>query len=87
MTVIEGRLDVRLVSPDALRQYMQFRHYTVRGLATKVGCSHSTIGFLVKGTRKNTRPEIACKIAEALDCPVDALFVAKVSHVSREIAA
>lgn len=77
---------MRLISPEALRQYMQFRHYTVRGLAAKVGCSHSTIGFLIKGTRKNTRPEIAYKIAEALDCPVDALFVAKVSHFSREVA-
>ncbi|AFV89396.1 HTH_XRE domain-containing protein [Acidipropionibacterium acidipropionici ATCC 4875] len=78
---------MRLISPEALRQYMSFRHYSVRGLAARVGCSHSTIGFLIKGTRKNTKPEIACKIAEALDCPVDALFVAKVSHVSREVAA
>lgn len=77
---------MRLISPQALAQYMRFRKYTVRSLAKRVGCSHSTIGFLVKGTRKNTNPEIARNIAEALDCPVEALFVATVSPVSRETA-
>ncbi|WFF32431.1 helix-turn-helix transcriptional regulator [Propionibacterium freudenreichii] len=86
-TVIEGRFEVRLISHQSLRQYMGFRGYSIRKLAARVGCSHSTIGFLVKGTRKNTRPEIARRIAEALDCPVEALFAASISQVSREITA
>lgn len=86
-TIIEGRLDVRLISPQALAQYMQYRGFTARSLAQRVGCSHSTIGFLMKGTRRNTSPTTAKAIAKALDCPVESLFVVKVSHVSREVAA
>ena len=76
---------MRLISHEALRQYMKYRGYTVRGLAAKVGCSHSTIGFLLTGDVKTVRPEWATRIAKALDCPVDALFAAKVSTVSREV--
>ncbi|GAA2178484.1 hypothetical protein GCM10009785_01220 [Brooklawnia cerclae] len=85
MIVIERRFEVRLISPDALRQYMKFRHYTIRGLAARVGCSHSLIGFLAKGTRRTCGPEIATAIASALDCPVESLFVARTSNVQREV--
>lgn len=87
MIRIEGRFEVRLISADALRQYMDFRGMTIRELATRAGCSHSTVGFLAKGTRKTCRPATARAIAKALDCPVESLFVAKVSKVSREVAA
>jgi len=71
----EGRLDVRLISAQALRQYMGFRGHSVRSLATKVGVSHGTIGWLTSGQRNTTKPDTARAIAKALDCPVDALFV------------
>lgn len=85
MVAIERRFEVRLISPDALRQYMKFRKFTIRGLAARVGCSRTLIGFLVKGTRRTCGPEIANGIAEALDCPLDALFAPRVSSVQREV--
>ena len=85
MVIEERRFEVRLVSPDALRQYMKFRGYTMRSLAARVGCSHQLIGFLCKGDVKTCRPEYAQRIAKALDCPVESLFVAKVSRVAREV--
>lgn len=87
MIKMDRRLDVRLISPDALRQYMKFRDYTIRSLADRVGVSRATIGHLVgpDPKRKTCRPETARAIAKALDCPVDALFVAKLSSVRREV--
>lgn len=84
MLTVERRFEVRLISPDALRSYMQFRGFTIRSLAKRVGCPHSTIGFLVKGTRPGCRPDTAVAIAKALDCPVESLFRARVSSVTRE---
>jgi len=83
---IGGRLDVRLISAQALRQYMAFRGYSVRTLAEKVGVSHGTIGWLTSGRRDTTKAETARAIAKTLDCPVDALFVVDgVVHGSRTI--
>jgi transcriptional regulator with XRE-family HTH domain len=79
----EGRLDVRLISAQALRQYMEFRGHSVRSLAAKVGVSHGTIGWLTSGQRTTTKPETAKRIAKALDCPVQSLFVPIVVHGSR----
>ena len=79
----EGRLDVRLISATALRQYMSFRGYSVRSLAAKTGVSHGTIGWLTSGRRNTTKPSTATRIAKALDCPVDALFVPIVVRGSR----
>lgn len=89
MIRIEGRFEVRLISTDALRQYMRFRGFTIRSLAERAGVSHSTIGHLVntKSGRKTCRAETARTIAKALDCPVESLFIAKVSRVAREVAA
>lgn len=83
--VIEGRFEVQLISADALAQFMKFRGHTLRSLADKAGCSHGTIGNMRNGTRRTCNPDTARKIAKALDTPVEALFVAKVSHVSRYV--
>lgn len=74
---------MRLISSSALRQYMSFRGYSVRSLAAKVGVSHGTIGWLTSGQRSTTKPETAKRIAKALDCPVESLFVPVVVHGSR----
>ena len=78
-----GRLDVKLISAQALRQYMSFRGYSVRSLATKVGVSHGSIGWLTSGQRNTTKPATAKAIAKALDCPVESLFVPVMVHGSR----
>ena len=79
----EGRLDVRLISASALRQYMSFRGYSVRSLAIKVGVSHGTIGWLTSGKRSTTKAATAKRIAKALDCPVESLFAPVLVHGSR----
>ena len=85
MRTVEGRFEVRLISSEALRSYMRFRGYTVRSLADRIGCSHSTVGFLTSGRRNTCRPEWATKIAKALDCPVESLFEPRVSRVVRDV--
>lgn len=87
MIVIERRVDVQLISSDALRTYMQFRALTVRKLAKAAGCSPATVGHLRSGARKTCQPQTARAIAEALGAPVEALFVARLSNISREVAA
>ena len=74
---------MRLISAQALRQYMRFRSHSVRSLATAVGVSHGTIGWLTSGRRATTKVATAKRIAQALDCPVDALFVPLVVSGSR----
>lgn len=74
---------MRLISAQALKQYMEYRGYSVRSLAAKVGVSHGTIGWLTSGQRKTTKGDTAKRIAKALDCPVNALFVATVVHGAR----
>lgn len=76
---------MRLISAQALRQYMEFRGYSVRSLAAKVGVAHGTIGWLTSGQRSTTKVATAKKIAKALDCPVDALFVPELVHGSRTV--
>lgn len=79
---------MRLISAQALRQYMKFRGFSVRSLAAKVGVSHGTIGWLTSGKRSTTKPDTAVRIAKALDCPVESLFVPIVVRGSRtEVAA
>lgn len=85
MIVIEGRFEVKLISADALAQYMEFRGFTVRTLAERVGCSPATIGHLRSGKRTQCRPEWAKKIEHHLNAPKGSLFVAQVSRVTREV--
>lgn len=85
MTHQTWRLWVRLISPDALNSYMQFRGFTNESLAIKCG-SHkhrSTISHLRSGTRKTCGPEIARKIEKALECPPNSLFLAELPTASQ----
>ncbi|RHA38681.1 XRE family transcriptional regulator [Cellulomonas rhizosphaerae] len=87
---IERRFDVELVSRDAFRRYMAYRDHSARTLADAatrrgVPTSKATIGHLMSGFVKQTRPERAKAICEVLDVPVDALFVVRVSTVQRDV--
>lgn len=84
MIATERRFDVRLISADALAQYMKFRELSVRELAEKVGCSRATIGHLRSGHRAHVRPEWARSIERSLDAPAGSLFVPELSSVTRE---
>ena len=88
MIVTEAKFVVRLISPDALAQYMKHRDHTVRSLALACGGEHlrSTIGHLRSGRRRACQPDLARRIERALDAPRGSLFVPSVSRVSREVA-
>ena len=85
MIVKQWRLDMRLKSPQMLKQYMQYKRLTIRQLATAARISHSTVGHLHAGTRKTCSPESARAIEEALQAPPGLLFEAVASNVSREV--
>lgn len=76
-----GVFYVELISTDALRQYMKYRGYSIKGLADRIGVSKATIGHLHSGGRKSVGPEIAKNIERALDAPIGSLFLPKVSPV------
>lgn len=88
--VEERRLWVRLMSKDALRNYMEFRGFrSASELAERAGCSKATIGFLVskgKASRTSCSPKMARKIEDALQAPPGSLFAAEVTVVTRYIA-
>lgn len=75
---------MRLISKDALANYMKHRGLTVRQLADRVGCSRALIGHLRSGKRTTCQPATARKIEKALDAPAGSLFVAHVSRVLRD---
>lgn len=87
MIVTEVRFEVRLISAQALAHYMEHRGFTVRTLAAKVGCSRALIGHLRSGHRNSCKPETARRIEKCLDAPEASLFMARISRVSREVAA
>ena len=75
---------MRLISSQALAQYMRYREASVRQLAAKVGCSPATIGHLRSGKRSYVNQEWARAIEKFLDAPKGSLFVPELSRVSRE---
>lgn len=85
MRVIQRRFDVRLISSEALSQYLKYRGMSLRQVAERAGCSKSTIGHLTTGHVRQTRPETARAICKALDVPVEVLFVPRVSTVQRDV--
>lgn len=76
---------MRLISADALAQYMEHRDFTVRKLALKAGCSRALIGHLRSGKRNTCLPAHARAIEKCLDAPSGSLFVPQVSRVSRDV--
>lgn len=84
MVVEETRVDVKLISRDALRTYMEFRGETIRSLAKKVGASHGTIGHLRSGKQQYVRAEWARAIEQTLNAPPGSLFTVELSSVRRE---
>lgn len=92
MTYDTGRLWVRLISAQALRQYMEFRGETNRTLADKTGpgVGRQIIGHLRSGKRATCSPRTATAIERALNAPPGSLFVPEVTTGSlgnRQVAA
>lgn len=70
---------MRLSSPEMLRATMDRRGFTLSRLARYAGCSKSMVGHLVSGHKKSCTPQLAARIAEALEVPTELLFVPSVS--------
>ena len=72
---------MRLQSPDLLRSLMEDerRNFSMSRLARYAGCSKSFISHLTSGRKKTCTPDLAERIAEALDVPVELLFVPSAS--------
>lgn len=84
MTTTGGRLWVRLISPQVLKQYMHFRGFrSTKELADRIGVSKATVGHLHSGGRKTCSPNTARLIEEALNAPPGSLFVAEVTSGAR----
>lgn len=87
---------MKLISAQALAQYMEHRGFKVRSLAAVVdaellrstGRSASTrsiIGHLRSGHRSTCQPATAKAIEKCLGAPPGSLFVPQVSGVSRNM--
>jgi hypothetical protein len=71
---------VKLISTQALQQYMQFRGETNASLAAKSGMQRAIIGHLRCGRRTTCKPATARAIEAALNAPPGSLFVASVAN-------
>lgn len=74
---------MRLHSTTTLRALMTQRSYSYGRLARYAGCSRGFISHLVTGRRKTCSPQLAARIAEALDVPLELLFGMSVERVKR----
>lgn len=73
---------MKLLSAEVLKAHMKHKDFSTARLATYAGCSKSMIGHLCSGYKTSCTDNLARDIARALDLPIEALFVQKVSAVS-----
>lgn len=75
---------MKLQSSDTLRALMRQRGFSYERLARYAGCSKSFVSHLTTGRKKTCTPQLAVRIAEALDVPLSILFVDSASADSGE---
>jgi transcriptional regulator with XRE-family HTH domain len=68
-----------LSNVEALELFMRQKDFTGARLARYAGCSRQFIHQLRTGQKKSMTPKLAANIAEALDVPLEVLFVSSVS--------
>lgn len=73
---------MKLRSAEILLAFMRQKDFSMARLARYAGCSKSFISHLTGGRKKSCTEGLALRIAEALDVPVEALFVPEPSAVS-----
>lgn len=73
---------MQITHSATLKALIEQRGLRNAGLAAEVGCGRSFIGHLVSGRRTGVSPELARRIAEALEVPEDILFVPTASAAS-----
>lgn len=72
---------MRLQSAETLRALMGQRGFSMGRMARYAGCSKSFISHLVAGRKSTCTPELATRIAEALEVPLTILFVPSASTI------
>lgn len=65
---------MQLSSPEMLAATMRRRGLSLADLARQCGCSKSMVGHLVTGHKTTCTRDLAERIAEALDAPLELLF-------------
>ena len=73
---------MKLRSAEVLRAFMKQKNFSMARLAMYSGCSKSFIGFLANGDKTSCTKELATKISEALDVPLEVLFEQRASALS-----
>lgn len=65
---------MRLRSPATLRALMEQYGFSLGRLARYADCSKGFISHLLSGRRSSCTPELAARIAEALNVPLEVIF-------------
>jgi transcriptional regulator with XRE-family HTH domain len=73
---------MKLRSREILIAFMDDKEFSTGRLAQYAGCSRSFIGHLRSGHKTSCTPQLAERIAEALDVPTVGLFDQRASSVS-----
>lgn len=76
-----------ITSAATLRALMQQREMSLGRLARYAGCSKGFVSHLLSGRRRTCTPQLAERIAEALDVPLELLFAPSTSHVRGQVVA
>lgn len=78
---------MKLTSANTLRALMEQKDFSRRRLARYCGlASTGMIDHLLAGRRTSCTPRLAQRIAEALDVPIDLLFVPGMPTTARQSA-
>lgn len=70
---------MRVTSQATLRALMEQRNFSMARLGRYAGCSKSFIHQLSNGTKKTCTAQLGARIAEALEVPVEIIFVVEES--------
>lgn len=65
---------MQLSSPEMLTATIRRRGFSLADLARQCGCSKSMVGHLTTGHKTTCTPDLAERIAAALDVPLELLF-------------
>lgn len=73
---------MRLASPDTLKALMAQKHFSLDRMARYAGCSKGMVSHLTSGRKRSCSADLAVNIAEALEVPLEILFVPQLSTSS-----
>lgn len=65
---------MQVSSPEMLAATIRRRGLSLADLARQCGCSKSMVGHLTTGHKTTCTPDLAGRIADALDAPLELLF-------------